>query len=83
VEYTSFLNSLKNGHFKFSLAEQKETTLTEALRKVADFIRATKICVDNSDASKKARIPRDKNLNRGDRNPSPRDRRPQLETINP
>jgi len=50
VAYTSFLNGLKSRRFKFSLAEQKKTTLAKALRKVADFIRATKICVDNSDA---------------------------------
>ena len=36
--HTSFLNDLKSGRFKFSLAEQKETTLAEALRKAADFI---------------------------------------------
>ena len=75
VAYTSFLNSLKSGRFKFSLAEQKEITLAEALRKAADFIRAMEICSDNSDASKKARIPGHKNFNRGDRNPGPRDRR--------
>ena len=39
VVYISFLNGLKNGWFKFALAEQKETTLAEALRKAADFIR--------------------------------------------
>ena len=31
-------NSLKHGWFKFSLVEQKETSLVEALKKVADFI---------------------------------------------
>jgi len=72
VAYTSLLNGLWNGRLKFSLAEQKETTLAEALRKAADFICATKICADNSDASKKAEIMGDKNLNCGDRNPSPR-----------
>jgi len=30
VAYTSFLNGLKSGRFKFSLAEQKETTLAES-----------------------------------------------------
>ena len=30
VAYTSFLSGLKNGQFKFSLAEPKETTLAEA-----------------------------------------------------
>jgi len=71
VTYTSFLNGLRNGRFKFSLAERTETTLAEALRKAADFIHTIEICADNSDAPKKARIPGDKNLNRGDRNPSP------------
>jgi len=53
VAYTSFLNDLKSGRFKFSLAEQKETMLAEALRKAADFIQATEICTDNSNAPKK------------------------------
>jgi len=57
--------------------------LAEALRKVAGFIRATKICADNSDGPKKARIPMDKNPNHGDRNHGSRDRRPQLEAVNP
>jgi len=57
--------------------------LAEALRKVADFIRATEICADNSDAPKKVRIPMDKNPNCGDKNHDPRDRRPQLEVIDP
>ena len=61
VAYTSFLKGLTSGRFKFSLAEQKETTLAEALRKAADFIRTTEIYADNSDRPKKARIPRDKN----------------------
>jgi len=43
--------------------------LAEALRKTADFIRAIEIYANNSDAPKKARIPGDKNFNRGDRNP--------------
>jgi len=83
VAYTSFLNCLKREHFKASLAEQKETTLAEALRKAADFILVTEICDDNSGSPKKARIPEDKNLNRDDRNPGPRDRGSQLETIDP
>jgi len=41
VPYTSFLNGLKSEHFKFSLVEQKETTLAEALKKAADFIHVT------------------------------------------
>jgi len=32
VAYISFLNGLRSERFKFSLAEQKETTLAEALR---------------------------------------------------
>ena len=74
---------MKSGRFKFSLVEQKETTLAEALRKAADFIRATEIYTDNSDAPKKVRIPVDKNPNRGDRNHDPRDRRPQLKVVDP
>jgi len=53
VAYTSFLNDLKSGWFKFSLAEQKETTHAEALRKVAGFIRSTRICPHSTDAPKK------------------------------
>ena len=71
VAYTSFLNGLKSGHFKFSLAEQKEIMLAETLRKVVEFIRAIEICADNFDAPKRARVSGDKNLNRGDRNPGP------------
>ena len=81
--YTSFLNGLKSGHFKFSLAEQKETTLADDLRKVADFIRGTEICTDNYGAPKKSKASGDKNFNHGDRNPSPRKRRPQLEAVDP
>jgi len=83
VAYTSFLSDLKSGRYKLSLAEQKETVLAEALGKAADFIRATEICADNSNAPKKARVPGDKNLNRGNRNPDSRDRRPQLKAIDP
>ena len=43
VAYTSFLNRLKNSQFKFSLVEEKETSLAEALRKAADFIKAIEI----------------------------------------
>jgi len=70
VAYTSFLNGRMSGHFKFSLVEQKETTLAKALRKAADFIRASEIYANNSDAPN-AKIPGNKNLNRGDRNPNP------------
>ena len=68
VAYTSFLNGLKSGHFKFSLAKPKETTLAEALRKIVEFIRTTEICADNSDAPKKARALVDRNLSCCDRN---------------
>lgn len=67
VVYTSFLNGLKNEQFNFPLAEQKETTLAEALRKHADFIRATEICTENVDASKKAKTQGDRNARRGNR----------------
>jgi len=50
VAHTSFLNGLKSGRFKFSLAEQKETTLAEVLRKAADFIHATEIYIECTDA---------------------------------
>ena len=53
VAYTSFLNGLKSGQFKFSLAKQKETTHAEALRKVAGFICSTGICPHSTDAPKK------------------------------
>ena len=49
VAYTSFLNGFKSGHFKFSLAEQKEMTLIDALKKAADFIRASEIYAESSD----------------------------------
>ena len=64
VAYTSFLNGLKRGRFRFSLAEQKETTLDEARRKAANFIRATEICADNADAPKKMKPLGDKSFNR-------------------
>ena len=72
-----------SGCFKFSLVEQKENMLAEAPRKATDFICATDICAGNSDASKKARIQGDKNLNRGDRNPNPGERRPLFKAIDP
>jgi len=49
VAYTLFLNDLKSGRFKFSLAKQKETTLVEALRNAPDFIRSTGIYVESAD----------------------------------
>jgi len=83
VVYTFFLNGLKSGRFKFSLIEKKETTLAEARRKAADFIRATEICADSSDAPKKMKALGDKSLNRGDRNPAPWERKPQFEAVHP
>ena len=71
VAHISFLSGLKSDRFKFSLAEQKEKTLADTLRKATDFIRATKICPDRSYAPKKSRIPGEKNFNRGDRNLPP------------
>ena len=61
MAYTSFLNGYKSGRFKFSLVEQKETTLAEALRKAADFIRATEICTESMNAPKKAKVLVDRN----------------------
>jgi len=61
VAYTSFLNGLKSRLFKFSLAKQKATTLAEALRKAADFIRATEIYAEGADAPRKAKVPIDMN----------------------
>jgi len=58
------------------LDEEKETILAEALRKATDFIHATKICVESTDAPKKARIPVDRNAGRGDK-------RPRLEFVDP
>jgi len=83
VANTSFLNGLKSGRFKFSLSEQKETTPVKALRMAVDFIRATEIWDDNSDAPKKAKALGHKNFNRNDRNPGPRERRLQLEAVDP
>jgi len=59
--YTFFLNGLKSGWFKFFLVEQEETTLAKALRKAADFNRATEICAKDVDAPKKAKVPADRN----------------------
>jgi len=70
VAYTSFLNGLQSGHFKFFLAEQKETTLTEALRKATNFIRASEICADSSKAPRKGKILVERNPGRVDRNHS-------------
>jgi len=83
VAYTSFLNGLKSGRFKFSLAEQKETTLAEVLRKAADFIQATEICADSTDAPKKTKNLGDQGFGRSERNPAPRDRRLQFDAPNP
>ena len=83
VAYTSFLNGLKSGQIKFSLTEQKETTLAEALRKVADFIRATEICTDSFDAPRKGKTPIERNPGRVDRNHGYRDRRPRLKVVDP
>jgi len=47
------------------LAKQKETTLAEALRKAAEFIRATTIYVESTDVPKKAKVPMDRNPSRG------------------
>jgi len=44
VAYMAFLNGLLPGRFKFSLAESKVTTFTEAQRRPQDFIQAIKIC---------------------------------------
>jgi len=82
VAYTSFLNGLKSRRFKFSLAEQKEITLAEALRKAADFIRAIEIYVDSLDARRKGKTPTDRNPGRGDRGQGSGYRRPRLEVIN-
>ena len=62
VAYTSFLNGLKSGRFKFSSAEQKEATLSEALRKAADSVRATEIYAKSTNAPKKTKTPVDKNV---------------------
>lgn len=43
VTCTSILSGFKNEWFMFTLAEQKEAPLAEALSKAADFNRATEI----------------------------------------
>jgi len=68
IAYTSFLNGFKSGHLKFSLADQKETTLAKALRKAADFIGATEICADSSNAPRKVKTPIERNPGRVDMN---------------
>ena len=62
VAYTSFLNNLRNGQFKFSLAEQKETTVAKPQRKVANFIPAIEICIEGTDTTKKVKVPADRNV---------------------
>ena len=52
----AFLNGLKSGRLNFSLAEQKETTLAEALRKAANFICATEIYAESTNVPKKAKV---------------------------
>ena len=74
VAYTSFFNGLKSERFKFSLTQQKETTLVKALRRAVNFIWVTEICIDSSDVPKKTKTLGDKGFNRGERNPSPRTR---------
>jgi len=76
VAYTSFLNCLKSGRFKFSLTEQKETILAETLRKPIEFIRAIEICAERTNAPKKAKASVDRNAEHGDRTP-------RLEAIDP
>ena len=61
VAYTSFLKGLKIRQFKFSLAEQKEIALVEDLRKATGSIRIVEVCAESTDASKKAKIPADRN----------------------
>ena len=76
VAYTSFLNSLKSGRFKFSLAEHKEITLAETVRKVVDFICPIKIHAECTDGPMKAKALVERNTGRGDRRPS-------LEVVDP
>ena len=67
VAYTSFLNGLKSGCFKFSLAKQNETTLAEALRKAVDFICVAEVCAESTYGSKRAKVPANTNTGRGNR----------------
>jgi len=46
--------------------EQKETSLTEALKKAADFIRATEACIETSDEPRKNGF-EERNLMRAER----------------
>jgi len=55
IAYTAFLNGLLPGRFKFSLAESKVTILVDALRKLQDFIQATKICAGDEPQHQKNR----------------------------
>ena len=45
-----------------------------------DFIRTTEICTEGTDIPKKAKAPGNRGFIRGERNPVPRDGRPQFET---
>ena len=76
VANNSSLNGLKSGRFKFFLVKQKKTTLAEALRRAADFIRATEICAESTDAPKKVKAPVNRNTGHGDR-------RPRLKVVDP
>ena len=44
IAYTTFLNGLLPGRFKFSLGESKVAILANALRRAQDFIQAMEIC---------------------------------------
>ena len=82
LEYILFLNGLKSRWFKFSQAEQKETTLVEALRKAVDFIHSTEIYTESTNSPKRAKVP-------VDRNPSRKvgegegERRPRFKVVDP
>lgn len=56
VSYTSFFNELQNGWFKLSLAKQKETNLTKAVKKVVDIIKTIEICVETRYHKEKGRM---------------------------
>jgi len=47
VAYTTFLNGLLSGIFKFFLVESKVTTLVDVLRRAQDFIEAIEICYED------------------------------------
>ena len=55
VSYASFLNGLKNEHFKFSLTEYKEMTFANLLQKGADFIKASEIYTENHNGTRRLR----------------------------